>query len=91
MERRFIFDQIAGAYGVSHPGYPEALVDVVSYASLKPGAPILEVGCGTGQATKSFATRGLQIVAIDPGSEMVRAARESLEGAVVKGVLHAGR
>lgn len=79
MQRRFIFDQIAGAYGVSHPGYPEALVDdVVSYAGLKPGDPILEAGCGTGQVTKSFATRGLQIVAIDPGSEIVRAACESL-------------
>lgn len=79
MEQRFTFDQIAGAYGASRPNYPEALVDdVVSYASLKPDDPILEVGCGTGQATKSFATRGLQIVAIDPGPEMVRAARESL-------------
>lgn len=79
MEQRFTFDQIAGAYRASRPEYPEALVDdVVSYADLKPGDPVLEVGCGTGQATKSFATRDLQIVAIDPGSEMVRAARERL-------------
>lgn len=79
MEQRFAFDQIAGAYRAHRPDYPEALVnDVVSYASLKPGDPVLEVGCGTGQATKSFATRDLQIVAIDPGPEMVRAARESL-------------
>lgn len=79
MEQRFAFDEIADAYRAQRPGYPEALVDdVVSYANLKPGDPVLEVGCGTGQATKSFATRGLQIVAIDPGPEMVRAARESL-------------
>ncbi|QQO35809.1 class I SAM-dependent methyltransferase [Bradyrhizobium diazoefficiens] len=79
MEQRFTFDQIARVYRASRPDYPEALVDdVVSYADLKPGDPVLEVGCGTGQATKSFATRDLQIVAIDPGPEMVRAARESL-------------
>jgi SAM-dependent methyltransferase len=79
MEQRFTFDQIAGAYRASRPDYPEALVDgVVSYAHLKPGDPVLEVGCGTGQATASFAKRGLQIVAIDPGPEMIRAARESL-------------
>jgi SAM-dependent methyltransferase len=54
--------------------------DVMSYAALKAGDPVLEVGCGTGQATRSFAARDLQIVAIDPGAEMIRVARESLAG-----------
>jgi SAM-dependent methyltransferase len=79
MERRFTFDQVANLYRASRPDYPESLVDdVVSYADLKPNDPVLEVGCGTGQATKSFARRGLRIIAIDPGPEMVRAARETL-------------
>jgi SAM-dependent methyltransferase len=81
MEQRFTFDQVADAYRASRPDYPEALMDdVVSYGGVKPGDPVLEVGCGTGQATRSFATRDVQIVAIDPGPEMVRAARESLAG-----------
>ena len=50
----------------------------VSYADLKPNDKIFEVGCGTGQATKSFAKRSFPIVAIDPGPEMLRGARESL-------------
>ena len=79
MEQRFTFDQVASIYRASRPDYPEALVDdVVSYADLKPNDPILEIGCGTGQATKSFARRALQIVAIDPGPEMIRAASETL-------------
>jgi SAM-dependent methyltransferase len=79
MEQRFTFDQVASAYRASRPDYPETLIDdVLSYANLKPNDTILEIGCGTGQATKSFAKRGLQIVAIDPGPEMVRAARETL-------------
>jgi SAM-dependent methyltransferase len=79
MEQRFTFDQIASLYGAARPGYPEALIeDVVSYANLTPNDKILEVGCGTGQATKSFAKRGFSILAIDPGSEMLRGARESL-------------
>jgi SAM-dependent methyltransferase len=79
MEQRFTFDQVASVYRAVRPGYPEALIDdVVVYAKLKPGDPVLEVGCGTGQATKSFATRGLQILALDPGPEMIRAARETL-------------
>lgn len=81
MEQRFTFDQVAQAYRASRPDYPEALVDdVASYAALKSGDPVLEVGCGTGQATKSFAKRDLRIVAIDPGADMIRAARESLVG-----------
>jgi ubiquinone/menaquinone biosynthesis C-methylase UbiE len=80
MEQRFSFDQVANVYRAARPDYPVALIDdVLAYAGLKPGDAILEVGCGTGQATKSFATRGFPIVAIDPGGAMVRAARETLQ------------
>ncbi|UWU29156.1 class I SAM-dependent methyltransferase [Rhizobium sp. WSM1274] len=79
MEQRFTFDQVASVYKTSRPDYPEALIDdIVTCAELKPNDTVLEVGCGTGQATKSFATRDLQILALDPGPEMVRAARETL-------------
>ena len=81
MERRFTFNQVADLYRAARPDYSEALIeDVVSYADLKPNDKVLEVGCGTGLATKSFAKRGFPIVAIDPGPEMLRAARESLAG-----------
>jgi ubiquinone/menaquinone biosynthesis C-methylase UbiE len=79
MEQRFTFDQIASVYRTARPDYPEALTeDVVSFAGLKPNDKILEIGCGTGQATKSFARRGFQLLATEPGSEMLRGARESL-------------
>lgn len=81
MEQRLTFDQVASLYRAVRPEYPQALIeDVVSFAGLKPGDLILEVGCGTGQATKSFAARGFPILAIDPGPEMLRVARESLAG-----------
>jgi ubiquinone/menaquinone biosynthesis C-methylase UbiE len=79
LEQRFTFDQIASLYRAARPDYPETLIDdVLSYADLKPNDKIFEVGCGAGQATKSFAKRGFRILATDPGSEMLRAARESL-------------
>ena len=79
MEQRFTFDQVASVYRAARPDYPEALIDdVVSYARLEPNDAVLEVGCGTGQATKSFAMRGVPILAIDPGPEMLRTARETL-------------
>jgi SAM-dependent methyltransferase len=79
MEQRFTFDEVARVYRTARPDYPEALIDdVVSYAALRPRDAVLEVGCGTGQATRSFATRDYRILAIDPGAEMVHAAAESL-------------
>lgn len=79
MEQRFAFDQVASVYTTARPGYPDALVDdVIAYAGLKPGSAILEVGCGTGQATKGFAGRGFPLLAIDPGPEMIREARAAL-------------
>jgi ubiquinone/menaquinone biosynthesis C-methylase UbiE len=79
MERRFAFDQVATLYGTARPDYPGALVDdVVSFADLRASDRILEVGCGTGQATRGFAKRGFPILAIDPGPEMLRVARERL-------------
>jgi SAM-dependent methyltransferase len=79
MEQRFAFDQIANVYESARPHYPDALIeDVVSYADLRQSDKILEVGCGTGLATKSFAKRNFSILAIDPGPEMLRVSRESL-------------
>jgi len=81
MEQRFTFNQVADLYRAARPDYPETLIeDVVSFADLKQNDKILEVGCGAGHATKSFAKRSFPIVAIDPGPEMLRAARESLAG-----------
>jgi SAM-dependent methyltransferase len=81
MEQRFSFDQVADVYGKARPGYPDALIDdIVSYAALQPSDRIFEVGCGAGQATESFAKRGYPILATDPGTEMLRGARERLAG-----------
>jgi len=81
MERRFLFDKVADLYDAARPGYPDALLDhVVAFAGLEPGDSILEIGCGTGKATAGFARRGLHVVALDPGAELLRVARKSLTG-----------
>jgi 2-polyprenyl-3-methyl-5-hydroxy-6-metoxy-1,4-benzoquinol methylase len=79
MEERFLFNQIAGLYDQARAGYPPALFDdIVAGAGLSPGDWMLEVGCGTGKATESFAAKGLNIVALDPGGQMIAAAERRL-------------
>jgi SAM-dependent methyltransferase len=73
------YDRVADPYHRSHGGYPDALVDdVVAFAGLKTGGRVLEIGCGTGQATTSFATRGLDILALEPGANLAALARQNL-------------
>jgi SAM-dependent methyltransferase len=79
MDPLFAFDEVAELYDAARPAYPAALVDdVIAAADLLADDAILEVGCGTGQATEAFARRGYDIVAIEPGGELARLARRRL-------------
>ncbi len=74
------FDEVADLYDAHRPGYPEALfVDLMAEARLGPDDAILELGCGTGQATRGLAPFGRRVLAIDPGPELVGVARRRLE------------
>jgi len=81
MKTRLIHDQVAQRYDRARPGYPAALFDdIIAYAGLAAAARILEVGCGTGQATLPLARRGFAIDCIEPGAQMVAIARDNLAG-----------
>jgi len=77
-----VFNEIADEYDRHRPAYPEALVDrACELAWLAPGARVLEIGCGTGQLTRSLVARGLRVVAVEPGEQLVARARDQLAGA----------
>ena len=77
MEQRATFNRVAALYDSARPGYPAALVeDVIAFAGVRSGDPVLEVGCGPGQATMSFAHRGFHLTALDPGEALLAKARE---------------
>jgi SAM-dependent methyltransferase len=72
-----IYDDLAELYDEVRPGYPSALVDdVLALSGIPESGSILEVGCGTGQATRLFAPRGHRITCVEPGPNLAaRAAR----------------
>ncbi len=75
-ERRLSFGPVADLYEQTRPSYPEPLVsEVIDYAGLHTGDRILEVGAGTGKATRLFAARGHGILALEPSAEMAAVAR----------------
>jgi SAM-dependent methyltransferase len=74
---RTAFDEVAVEYDAMRPGYPTALIDdVVAFAALPADGHILEIGCGTGQATLPFAQRGYQMTCLDMGSALAALAAE---------------
>lgn len=76
---RTTFDGAALLYDQVRPGYPDALFDdIVSISGISPGGRILEVGCGTGQATVPFARRGYCIHCVELGENMAAVARRNL-------------
>ena len=76
---RVTFDEDAEAYDRSRPLAPdEVFDDVVESAGLHPGSSVLEIGPGTGQATRPLAERGLRVVALELGPRLAALARQNL-------------
>lgn len=70
------FSGLAATYQKSRPSYPDALLDWL-FALFAPGAPrtAIDVGCGTGIATRLLTARGLDVVGVDPNEDMLGQAR----------------
>lgn len=76
------FDSVSSEYERYRPGYPPELIDaIVARCGLKPGARLLEVGCGTGRATLLMAQRGYRVHALDPGINLIMQASRATKGA----------
>ncbi len=75
-----VFNEVAGEYDRHRPTYPDDLVDhACRVAGIERGDAVLEVGCGTGQLTRSLVDRGLRVVAVEPGRRLAALAERKLE------------
>jgi SAM-dependent methyltransferase len=77
-----VFNEIAAEYDRNRPSYPDALVDhACQLARIAAGDQVLEIGCGTGQLTRSLLARGLRVTALEPGGQLIAIAAENLKNA----------
>ncbi len=69
------FGKLSQAYSVARLGYPQVVIDnVVSFADKK--AKILDIGCGTGIATRQLAQNGFKVFACDSDKKMIEEANK---------------
>ena len=84
-DRRLSFDNVPEIYGRARPSYPDALFNEI-FAYLQQPSPVLrpaavEIGPGTGQATKPLLDRGAQVTALEPGPQLAEFVRKKFRDA----------
>lgn len=76
---RTTFEREARLYDRVRPAPPAELMDaMLETSALSAGDRILEVGCGTGQATRFLAERGFYVHALELGPDLATLARHNL-------------
>jgi len=72
---------MAVEYDRHRPTYPDELIDLSCQAGdLAAGDRVLEIGCGTGQLTRSLVARGLSVTAVEPGQNLISLAGRNAGG-----------
>ncbi len=76
-----MFGDVAELYERARPAYPDELIDdVIELSGVGRSRRALEVGAGTGKATRMFAARGVAVRAVEPSAAMIAVAREVCAG-----------
>lgn len=85
--RGLSFGSVAEQYERHRLNYPDELAEAVLQYAARPVRSALEVGAGTGKATRSFASRDIHVTAIEPDAEMARVLTGCTRGMPVEPVV----
>lgn len=71
MDKRLSFNEDVENYDKWRPAYCDELFkDILAYSQVEKGKKVIEIGIGTGQATKSFLDKGCEVTAIELGKDL---------------------
>lgn len=78
-ERGKLFNEVPALYERVRPSYRDELfTDLFAVTGVDATSSVLEIGCGTGQATRPLAQLGCNVAAIEPGVEMADIAQQRM-------------
>lgn len=80
--RALSFGMVARRYERHRPGYPAELADLVLTYADRPVRSALEIGAGTGKATRLFAAAGVAVTATEPDGAMLAELRKHVPAGV---------
>ncbi len=77
MDKRLIFNNNIDNYDIIRPTYPDELYnDILKYMNITNNTNAVEIGIGTGQATRPFLDKNFHVTAVDIGEKLINSVRE---------------
>ena len=84
-EGRHVFGTAAALYAAARPGYPDRVYEILrDRCRLGPSSRVLEIGAGSGQATKRLAELAGSVLAVEPSDALAAHLRARLTTANVE-------
>jgi SAM-dependent methyltransferase len=79
---RHVFGSAAAFYSTARPDYPDRVYEILrDRCRLGPSSRVLEIGAGTGLATKRLAESGASVVAVEPNEALADELRHQMNNA----------
>jgi len=76
MEQKQLFNENVIFYDKRRPTYGDKIYgDIIARCGLNKNSSVVEVGCGTGQATRPFLDMGCKVVALEIGADLAEFTR----------------
>jgi SAM-dependent methyltransferase len=77
VDKRLTFNEDVENYDKWRPKYCDELFkDIMEYSQLEYGKKVIEIGIGTGQATKPFLDKGYELEAVELGKDLANYSRQ---------------